>query len=542
MHRNEEKPKAIDLSHHLSNVSKARKTSPLKGLQRYSGKEGVVQMAGGFPSPAYFPFSELSAEGLVPDSFPLSPTSSSTSAFSWLFRLFQGSKPPEKTTRLTIPKYPAGPNDLNLAASLQYGMAKGVPQLQKILDELVSKVYKPAYEDSVILVHAGNTDGWFKCVQTFCNPGDGILVSEWTYPSAVATMVPYNIKPVPVPMDGLGMSSVGLRKVLEEWDGSVSGMPRPRVMYIPSTDEIGKTMGIERKQEIYNICVEFDVLIVEDDPYYFLQEAPYVPKSKCSAIARFNSDEEYLSHLVPSFLSIDYQGRVIRLDSFSKTVTPGCRLGWFTCNSTFAERFERQGETTTQAPCGYGQSIVTALLLNWGYDGYIRWLRALASQYQLRRDFILDCLGDEFYLKLHYETSGVWSGCNTYRAYGKAPADVAFNEKFTASKPMFSLVPPTSGMYIWASYMSASTCLQLHLDNHPSFDGNGETLEMQLWIDLAEAGVLFAPGWMFSAKEENTDVPGEGHFRISYSNADFEVMKKAITIFGVVIRKFFERN
>ncbi|KAL4255497.1 Class-I pyridoxal-phosphate-dependent aminotransferase-like protein [Pleurotus pulmonarius] len=537
MHRNEDKPKAIDLSHHLSNVSKARKTSPLKGLQRYAGKEGVVQMAGGFPSPAYFPFSELSAEGLIPDSFPLSPTSSSTSAFSWLLKFFQGSKISEKTTHLTIPKYPAGPNDLNLAASLQYGMAKGAPQLQKILDELVYKVYKPAYKDSVILVHAGNTDAWFKCVQTFCNPGDGVLVSEWTYPSAVATMVPYNIKPVAVPMDGLGMSSVGLRKILEKWDESTSGMPRPRVMYIVPIGQnpTGATMGIDRKQEIYDICVEFDVLIVEDDPYYFLQEAPYVPRSERSATVRFNNDEAYLSSLVPSFLSIDYQGRVIRLDSFSKTIAPGCRLGWFTCNSTFAERFERQGETTTQAPCGFGQSIVTALLLNWGYDGYIRWLRALTSQYQLRRDFILDCLGDEFHLKLDYETSGVWSGCDIYRAYDKAPADVAFNEKLGAIKPMFSLVPPTSGMYIW---------LQLHLENHPSFGsvGDGETLEMQLWIDLAEAGVLFAPGWMFSAKEENTDAPGEGHFRISFSNADFEVMKKAITTFGVVIRKFFEKQ
>ncbi len=39
-------------------------------------------------------------------------------------------------------------------------MAKGVPQLQKILDELVYKVYKPAYEDSVILAHADNTDAY----------------------------------------------------------------------------------------------------------------------------------------------------------------------------------------------------------------------------------------------------------------------------------------------------------------------------------------------------------------------------------------------
>ncbi|KAG9219324.1 hypothetical protein CCMSSC00406_0001734 [Pleurotus cornucopiae] len=535
MDLNEHKPKAIDLSHHLSNVSKARKTSPLKGLQRYLGKEGMVQMAGGLPSPAYFPFSELSAEGLVPDSFPLSSTTSSSSAFSWLFKLFQSSRTQEKTTHLTIPKYPVNPNDLNLAVSLQYGLAKGLPQLQKILDEFVLKVYKPAYADSVTLIHAGNTDGWYKCVQTFCNPGDGVLVSEWTYPSAIASMAPYNVKPVAVPMDGQGMSSAGLRKVLSEWDESATGMPRPGLMYIVPVGQnpTGATMCVERKREIYDICVEFDVLIAEDDPYYFLQEGPYVHKTERSASVQFNSDEEYLSHLAPSFLSIDYQGRVIRLDSFSKTVSPGCRLGWFTCNPIFAERLERQGETSTQAPCGYGQSLVTALLLNWGYDGYVRWLRALGSQYQLRRNFILDCLGDEFHLKLDYETSGVWSGCDIYRAYDKAPGDATFNEKHAMFKPMFSLVPPTSGMFIW---------LQLHLDNHPSFDGDEETLEMQLWVDLAEAGVLFAPGWMFSAKESNTDAPGNGHFRMSFSNAEFEDMKKAIATFGAVIRKFFEKH
>jgi aromatic amino acid aminotransferase I len=38
-----------------------------------------------------------------------------------------------------------------------------------------------------------------------------------------------------------------------------------------------------------------------------------------------------------------------------QTVAPGSRLGWFTCAPLFAERLERQGETTTQAPCGFGQ-------------------------------------------------------------------------------------------------------------------------------------------------------------------------------------------
>ncbi len=44
---NEKLPKAIDLSHHLSELSKARETSPLKGLAKYYGKPGLISLAGG---------------------------------------------------------------------------------------------------------------------------------------------------------------------------------------------------------------------------------------------------------------------------------------------------------------------------------------------------------------------------------------------------------------------------------------------------------------------------------------------------------------
>jgi len=60
--------------------------------------------------------------------------------------------------------------------------------------------------------------------------------------------------------------------------------------------------------------------------------------------------------------------------------------------------------------------------------------------------------------------------------------------------------------------------MKLHLDQHPSFTpGNEDTLEMKLWTKLAENGVLFGPGWMFSAEPDRSD---SGHFRISYSNAE----------------------
>lgn len=47
MQHSEKRQKAIDLSHHLSDVALARKTSPLKGLARFFGRPGVISLAGG---------------------------------------------------------------------------------------------------------------------------------------------------------------------------------------------------------------------------------------------------------------------------------------------------------------------------------------------------------------------------------------------------------------------------------------------------------------------------------------------------------------
>lgn len=61
-------------------------------------------------------------------------------------------------------------------------MSSGLPQLQKIVKEYSDKVYDPGYKNYQILLHAGNTDAWSKVVITVCNPGEGVLVSKWTYP------------------------------------------------------------------------------------------------------------------------------------------------------------------------------------------------------------------------------------------------------------------------------------------------------------------------------------------------------------------------
>lgn len=180
----------------------------------------------GIPSPVYFPFDNLKADVLVFDSFSTTTRTQNKGALSWLWGLFSNTQTP--TTPISIPKYAENPNDINLAVSLQYGLATGITQLQKFIQEFSSKVYKPPYANPATLLHTGNTDGWVKAVTTFCNPGEGVLISEWTYPSAIAAMAPYGIHAVPVAMDGQGVSSNALREVLESWDEQTRGMSRCR--------------------------------------------------------------------------------------------------------------------------------------------------------------------------------------------------------------------------------------------------------------------------------------------------------------------------
>ncbi|KAH7887779.1 pyridoxal phosphate-dependent transferase [Phlebopus sp. FC_14] len=515
-----------DLSHHLSDLSKARETSPLKGLQKFFSQPGILSLAGGLPSPAYFPLSDISVNALIPESFALIPAEHSPSSLSWFWKLFGANKTKERTSNIIIPKYPTSPTDINLASSLQYGAAVAQTQLQDFLSHFVAEVYQPAIRDYTVLIDTGNTDGWNRAVLTLCNPGEGVLCEEWTYPSAMAAMTPSNIQPVPVAIDGQGMSSDDLERILSGWDAEARRMPRPHVMYIIPVGQnpSGSVGGCSRRANEPETAA--DVIIVEDDPYYFLQLGEYVSKQD-RYYDQPGDAKHFLASLSPSFLRFDYEGR---------TIAPGSRLGWFTCNSLFAERLERQGETSTQAPCGFGQSIVASILQNWTYDGYVRWLRGVRTEYQQRRDFFLDCLADEFLLQERPAINRVWSGCRTYNALLRPKTNL--DEKYPLqSRTMFSFVPPVAGMFVW---------MKLHLDEHPSFTpGNEESMEMKLWVRLAENGVVFSPGWMFNAGVMGVDkvTGGEsGHFRISFSNAEYSELRKAVKIFGRVIRVFFEEQ
>ena len=87
---------------------------------------------------------------------------------------------------------------------------------------------------------------------------------------------------------------------------------------------------------------------------------------------------------------MDIDGRVMRLDSFSKVIAPGTRTAWITASEQIVERFVRHAEMSTQNPSGISQIVLYKMLdETWGHAGYLDWLINLRMEYTGRRDVLL---------------------------------------------------------------------------------------------------------------------------------------------------------
>lgn len=172
------------------------------------------------------------------------------------------------------------------------------------------------------------------------NPGDNCLFEEFTFPAPVENARAMGVGLVPVPLDAEGISPTAVDVLLTNWSTENFG-PKPRVLYTITVGQnpTGSTPGLERLQAIYAVAQKHDLILIEDDPYAFVQLGPYA-RGRSSAIRKADSgyssmvatpvdgltgrpsvDNSLVSFkhtLSRSLLSLDVDGRVIRTDSFSK--------------------------------------------------------------------------------------------------------------------------------------------------------------------------------------------------------------------------------
>ncbi|KAK4056974.1 hypothetical protein OIO90_001874 [Microbotryomycetes sp. JL221] len=481
---------------------------------KYMAQPGMTSFAGGLPHPSYFAFESLAVKALPPNA-----------------NLTTGAPVPADSDLVSLDVAKYGQQGQDLATALQYGSANGYAPLVSFIREWVKSVYEPATSDWQVLLHNGNTDGVSKMVRLLCNPGDYILVEAMTFPSSQGVWIPMGCKGAGIKMDQYGIRADDMRHVLETWDQTHPGDKRPHVLYVVpvGSNPTGTTMSAARRQEIMAVCEEFDVIICEDDPYCALQFQHYVPNK--DQTVHVQSAEEFRSTMVPSFLKFDRQGRVIRLESFSKTLAPGNRCGAFVANPMFIERLIRATEVETQSPSGWSALIISSLLHQWGISGYLTWLARLKSEYENRRNVMLDAICASFDVK-QAEASGI-KGAEGLVAYVKG-TDVA----------AFSFVPPTGGMFVW---------IKVYLSSAPTWssyvDAGHEDPERQFVDDLMEKliadNVLLVPGYHYypfigadklTTKAQGLE-SGVGYFRLAYSMPVKEEMQGGIERMANVFAK-----
>ncbi|OJJ47237.1 hypothetical protein ASPZODRAFT_64803 [Penicilliopsis zonata CBS 506.65] len=472
------KPKAKRWDHVISLESRSRKSSTLKGAAKYMKNPGLISLGGGLPSADYFPFEHIDFK--VPKVPQFSPEETKETGVLL------------KATKNDIRE---GKSLYDLEICLNYGQATGSAQMIRWVTEHTELIHNPPYSDWQCCLTPGSTAAWDSTLRLFCERGDYILMEEYTFVSALETALPLGVKGLPVGMDEEGLRPDALDEILSNWDETARGARKPFLLYTIPTGQnpTGATQSLERRKAVYQVAQKHGVYIIEDEPYYFLQMQPYAG-AEGKAVPPPANHDEFLKSLVPSYLSIDVDGRVCRLESFSKVISPGSRVGWLVASEQIIERFTRQFEVSTQNPSGFSQIALYKLLdEQWGHAGYLDWLIHLRLEYTNRRDSLIHA-------------------CEKY-----FPTDIV------------SWIPPAAGMFHW---------IEVDWRKHPKIASKThDEIEEAIFMAAVERGVLVSRGSWFKAdgsvKEEKM------FFRATFATASEEQIFQAISRLADAVKQEF---
>jgi len=195
------------------------------------------------------------------------------------------------------------------AQALQYSSTEGLPELRRcILDHLAKDGNNGELEN--IIISSGSQQGLDLVGKTFLSPGDVAIVELPSYLAALNAFYSYGGELVGIPMDDEGMQMDILEEKLTQLKNEGK---KVKFIYTISNfqNPAGVTMSLARRKKIIEIAHKFNVFIVEDNPYEKL---------------RFEGEP------TPSIYSLEKNGSVISLGTFSKILCPGLRLAWILGN------------------------------------------------------------------------------------------------------------------------------------------------------------------------------------------------------------------
>ncbi|KAK4884051.1 hypothetical protein RN001_000322 [Aquatica leii] len=262
-----------------------------------------------------------------------------------------------------------------LGVALQYIPSQGYPPLVQLLREFTQQMHQPpAWDLRDVMVTTGSQDGISKTIEMCLEEGEPVVVQNPLYSGTETVLKPFKPTLIPIAQDHDGMIPESLRSALQDWEKkcllSNGEYKMPKLMYINPTgsNPTGTTMPVERRLEVYRICCEYNLLILEDDAYCFMN---------------------FTETSLPSFLSLDTQGRVVRFDSLSKVLSSGLRIGWVTAAKPLIQNMELHIQSSYLHSSTLSQVLTYNLLNNWGFEKLLSHFESVRNYYKARRDVTL---------------------------------------------------------------------------------------------------------------------------------------------------------
>lgn len=216
---------------------------------------------------------------------------------------------------------------------------------QIALRYMVSGVMLPMEE---LVISNGAMEALNLCLQCVTQPGDLVAIESPTFYACLQVLERLQLKAVEIPVhprEGIDLGALS---------DSLKQLPIKACWFMSSLQNpLGASMSETKKQALYDLLVEHQVPLIEDDVYAELYFGSHPPKP------------------VKSF---DREGLVMHCSSFSKSLAPGYRIGWV-AGGRYAEQIARLKLMTTISPSVPAQAALADYLQHGGYDRHLRKLR-----------------------------------------------------------------------------------------------------------------------------------------------------------------------
>ena len=244
---------------------------------------------------------------------------------------------------------------------LAYGAGGGYGPLREWLGG------RHGVEPARIIVTNGGLQGFvFYAEELLAERPGRVLVEAPTYDRPLKILARLNAEVRSVAMDGEGLDPDALERELAAGDTSF-------IYTIPTfQNPSGRTLSTERRRRVIELAAAHRVPVLEDDPYGLVR---------------------YEGEAPPSLHELEGGELVTYASSFSKTVAPGVRSGWFVAPADLAARLEARAVSNYISPPFLTQATVHELIERGAFEQNLARVTGLL---RARRDAMLGALEQHF--------------------------------------------------------------------------------------------------------------------------------------------------